>query len=119
MSNGAGDWLPKEPETVLEAALRLGSMNLFCVGELSLVLGLSGAKLDALVTCGEEGDALLSMCEDADFMSLLGLNSGVVACGDGVLPRPDDAALSEDGGLGIVIRSTSPATSDLLAPALI
>ena len=55
------------------------------------------------------------MFDDADFMSRFGLNSGVVDCGDGVLPRPDEGALPDDGGLGVVIRFTSPAISDLLA----
>lgn len=58
------------------------------------------------------------MFEDADFISLFGLNSGVMTCGDGVLPRPDEAAPPEDGGLGVVILFTSPGMSDLLAPVL-
>lgn len=62
-------------------------------------------NVDAVASRGEEGEALLSMFDDADLISLFGLNSGVVACGDGVLPRP------EEGGLGVVILDTSPVMS--------
>lgn len=113
---GAVNWVPREPDTVLDTALRPESMKRLGAGELSLLLGLlSGWKVDDVGRCGEEGDDRLSMFEDADFMSLLGLNSGVVACGEGVLPRPDEGARPEDEGLEGVIRDTNPAMSDLLA----
>lgn len=113
---GAVNWVPKEPDTVLDRALRPESMKRLGAGELSLLLGLfSGWKVDDVGRCGEEGDDRLSMFEDADFMSLLGLNSGVVACGEGVLPRPDEGARPEEGGLEGVIRDTNPAMSGLLA----
>ena len=91
---------------VLEAALRLESIKRLGAGELSLVLGLSGMKVDVVGNRGDESEALRSMFEEADLMSLFGLNSGVVACGDGVLPRPEEVGL--DG----VMRDTNPAMSE-------
>lgn len=115
-SRGAETWVPKEPDTVLDTALRPDSMKRLGAGELSLLFGLmSGWKVDDVGRCGEDGDDRLSMFEDADFMSLLALNSGVVACGEGVLPRPDEGARPEEEGLEGVIRDTNPAMSDLLA----
>lgn len=76
---------------------------------------LSGWKVDDVGSCGDEGEERLSIFEDADFISLLGLNSGVVACGEGVLPRPDEGARPEEGGLEGVMRETNPAMSDSLA----
>lgn len=90
MSGPPGDGVLSVLENMLDAALRLSDNRIRVAGEFSLVLGRSAWKVDVGGRRGDDGDEVLSMLDERDFTSFRDLNSGVPACGDGVLSPPKD-----------------------------